>query len=268
MRGVIIAAGKGIRMGPSSDECPKCMLDFGGRPVIDYTLEALRGAGCDEITVISGHLAGRIRAPGCRMVVNTDYENNNILHSLMYARDCFGDSVLVTYSDILVNPAIHKTLAGTPGDIVTVVDKDWLTYYEGRTSHPTSEAEKAFIDTGGDHAGTVRVMGKHLDPAGASPSICAEFLGLWKMTAAGASKFLSHFEALDQRLTPTTAFRTAKEWRKAYVTDMLTDLIACGTAVSCLVVERGWAEVDTVQDYERLPSIASRQRLLEGDHTL
>jgi choline kinase len=255
-------------MQPYTHELPKCMLQFEGLPLIDYALKGLQGAGCEEITIVTGHLADQIPASGCRRVYNADYENNNILHSLMYARDCFDDSLLVTYSDILVNPIVYKSLAACPGDIVTVVDKDWEAYYAGRTHHPSSEAEKAFIEPDGDHAGRVKVMGKHLNPVTAAAELCAEFLGLWKMTAAGAKRFRAHFESVDAKLTPLSPFQTAKEWRKAYVTDFLTDLIDSGTAVHCLVIERGWAEIDTVQDYERLPAIAARQRLFrEGsDH--
>ena len=261
MKGIIIAAGEGIRMQPFTHQRPKCMLDVRGRPLICHTLDALRGAGCEDITIVIGHLADKIHAPGCRMVRNTGYKNNNILHSLMYARDCLDHAVLVTYSDIYVNPEVHKQLTATSGDIVIVVDSDWETYYEGRTYHPPSEAEKAFVEMGTGHMGNVRTMGKHLNPTDANPYLCTEFLGLWKMTASGARKFRAHFEALEARLDPMTPFQSAKQWRKAYVTDFLMDLVACGTTVNCLVIERGWAELDTVQDYERLVAMASRQRL-------
>lgn len=257
MKGIVIAAGRGLRMKQYTAEVPKCMLPVNGRPLLDYSLEALRGAGCAEVVIVTGHLGEKIQAPGCRTVRNDDYENNNILHSLMYARDCFDDDLLVTYSDILVNPDVHRQLAARPGDIVIAADRDWQPYYQGRTHHPVSEAEKAFVKSG-----RVTEMGKHLDPAQAGSALCAEFLGLWKMTAAGAKKFRSHFEALDARLSRTAPFQTAKEWRKAYVTDFLTDMIAAGSTVNCLVIERGWAEIDTVQDYERLPAIAPSQRLV------
>lgn len=246
-------------MRPYTDKIPKCMLLLNGRPLIAYILDALRGAGCDDITIVAGHLAERIKAPGCRVVRNTNYANNNILHSLMYARDLFNDDVLVTYSDILVEPDVHNRLVTTPGDIVIVVDMDWQPYYAGRTDNPVSEAEKVFVE--GNDGPRARVMGKHLDPLGAWPYLCGEFLGLWKMTAAGARRFRAHFETLDACLSPLAPFRAAREWHKAYVTDFLSDLIACGTEVNCLLIERGWAELDTVQDYERLPGIVHRQRL-------
>ncbi len=251
-------------MQPFTQERPKCMLEFGGRSLIAYTVDGLRQAGCDEITIVTGHLADQIRVPGCRTVLNTDYENNNILHSLMYAKDSLAGDVCITYSDILVNPGVYKDLAACSGDIVIVADRDWQPYYDGRTYHLPSEAEKAFIEVERHREGRVRRMGKHLDPLQANSYLCAEFLGLWKMSAMGARAFRAHFESLDRRLTPTSPFQAAKEWQKAYITDFLTDLIASGITVNCLVIERGWAEIDTVQDYERLPDIAARQRLALG----
>jgi choline kinase len=242
------------------------MLPVNGRPLIEYCLEALRKAGCADVTIITGHLGEKIHAPECQKVRNDDYENNNILHSLMYARECFHTDLLVTYSDILVNPQVYRQLVASPGDIVIAVDKDWHQYYEGRTFHPITEAEKAFVELGDDHMGRVKAIGKQLDPSQAASYLCAEFLGLWKMTAAGAKTFRAHFEARDAHLSPTAPFQSAKEWRKACVTDLLTDLIASGATVNCLMIERGWAEIDTVQDYERLPAIASGQRLVHWNH--
>ncbi len=261
MRGIVIAAGMGLRMGRYTAEMPKCMLPVNGRPLIEFCVEALREAGCTDVTIITGHLGEKIHAPGCRRLRNDDFENNNILHSLMYARDCFNTGLLVTYSDILVNTQVYRQLVASPGEIVLAVDKDWRQYYEGRTCHPITEAEKAFVELGDDQMGRVKTMGKQLDQSQAASCLCTEFLGLWKMTAAGARTFRAHFEALDARLSPTAPFQFAKEWRKAYVTDFLTDLIATGATVNCLMIERGWAEIDTVQDYERLPDIALEQRL-------
>ena len=247
-------------------ETPKCMLSVNDRPLIEYSLEGLRTAGCADVKIITGHLGEKIHAPECQRVRNDDYENNNILHSLMYARDCFNTDLLVPYSDILVNPQVYRQLVASPGDIVIAVDRDWQPYYEGRTHHPVSEAEKAFVESGCNQVGRVTAMGKQLDQSRAASGLCTEFLGLWKMTAAGAKIFRAHFEERDAHLSPTAPFHYAKEWRKAYVTDFLTDLIAAGATVNCLMIERGWAEIDTVQDYERLPAIASGQRLVHWNH--
>jgi choline kinase len=168
----------------------------------------------------------------------------------------------VTYSDIFVEPSVHRRLADTPGDIVLAVDRDWSDYYAGRDAHPMAEAEKVVVDPAPDATmGTVRAIGKKLDTVTEGSAILGEFLGLWKMTAAGARQFRDRFDTLDRQLPADAPFREAAQWRRAYITDLLMDLIHAGTDVRCLLIERGWAEFDVAEDYERLPATIHRQRL-------
>ena len=245
-----------------TEERPKCMLPINGRPLLAYTIDALRQAGCTHVTVVTGHLASRIHAPGCTTVFNADYTANDILHSLMYARADLDDDVLVSYSDIFVEPWVHGRLVDTPGDIVLAVDRDCQGYYHDRISHPVEGAEKAFVAPLPEaDMGSVRALGKKLKISDAGPYICGEFLGLWRMSAAGASAFRERFETLDRTLAPDAPFHEAARWRSAYVTDMFTDLLSADVDIRCLLVERGWAEFDVVEDYERLGEIIDTRRL-------
>lgn len=258
MRGIVIAAGRGVRMRPFSEAQPKCLLPIAGRTLLDWTVDGLRGAGCDEVVVITGHAGDAIDRQDVVRVTNTDYINNNILHSLMYARGYLDQDCLVSYSDIWVEPQIHRQLAAAPGRLVVAADMDWQPYYLGRTEHPLAEAENLFLHP---DDGRVTQAGKHLDPAGAEDVACAEFLGLWKMTADGARRFVAAFDAVDAGLSEREPFQQAHEWRKAYITDMLQHMIDAGERIGALQIARGWAELDTQQDYDRLPAIAERQRL-------
>lgn len=234
---------------------PKCLLPIADRPLLAWTIDRLRAVGCDEVVVVTGHLAAMIEMTGIVKVQNDDYQNNNILHSLMYAREFLRGPVVVTYSDIWVEPSVYETLMDTPGDIVVAVDKDWKTYYEGRTDHPFSEAENVDFTS----RGTVVQIGKSIVMGN---TIGGEFLGLWRMSGTGAALFSKNFEALEIALNPMDPFQRAREWRKAYITDMLQQLVDEGVRIDCAIVDRGWAELDTVQDYERLPSVVEQQRLV------
>ena len=46
-------------------------------------------------------------------------------------------------------------------------------------------------------------------------------------------------------------FVRAKTFNAAYLTDMLQYLVYNGVKVDCVTIERGWLEIDTVQDFER-----------------
>lgn len=59
---MILAAGRGERMRPLTDETPKPLLAVGGRPLIDYHLETLARAGIEEVVINLAWLGERIRA--------------------------------------------------------------------------------------------------------------------------------------------------------------------------------------------------------------
>jgi hypothetical protein len=152
---------------------------------------------------------------------------------------------------------VFDRLMATPGDIVAAVDGDWTAYYEGRTHHPVGEAENALYDA----AGTIVQIGKRVDPSRPGGCSVGEFLGLWRMTAAGTRRFLDEFDRADARLEASDTFHGAARWIESYIADMLQELVDRGAPVTAALVERGWAELDTEEDYERLPRIAARQRL-------
>src|SRR3569623_441699 len=64
MKAIIVAAGRGRRLGPETAEIPKCMVSVGGKPILHRQLEAMRAAGATEFVVVRGYLGERIRAPG------------------------------------------------------------------------------------------------------------------------------------------------------------------------------------------------------------
>ncbi len=65
VKAVVLAAGKGVRM---KSERPKVLHEILGRPVLDFVLRNLRLAGVEDIVVVVGHQAEKVRAaaPGCR----------------------------------------------------------------------------------------------------------------------------------------------------------------------------------------------------------
>jgi MurNAc alpha-1-phosphate uridylyltransferase len=56
MRAMILAAGRGERLRPLTDELPKPLVEVGGKPLIEYHLERLAAAGFREVVINQGHL--------------------------------------------------------------------------------------------------------------------------------------------------------------------------------------------------------------------
>ena len=55
-----MAAGEGTRLRPLTERWPKPILPIDGRPVIATLLRDLASAGCDDVTVVTGHLAEKV----------------------------------------------------------------------------------------------------------------------------------------------------------------------------------------------------------------
>ena len=77
MKAIIVAAGRGRRLGPETAEVPKCMVSVGGRPILHRQLAALAAAGADDVVIVRGYLGDRIAPavgapPPVRFVENPD----------------------------------------------------------------------------------------------------------------------------------------------------------------------------------------------------
>lgn len=62
MRAMILAAGRGERMRPLTDRCPKPLLQAGGRPLIAWHLLRLARAGIREVVINHAHLGEQLVA--------------------------------------------------------------------------------------------------------------------------------------------------------------------------------------------------------------
>lgn len=242
MKGIIIAAGMGSRLGALTQDKPKCLLEICGKSMLGHMLSAFAANNISSIALIKGYQGEKINIPRLTYYLNENYKNNNILNSLMYAEAEMNDDVIISYSDILYSPEVVSKLINTPGDIVAVVDKDWQGYYEGRTEHPLSEAEKVILD---DY-GKILEIGKIIS----EKPVHGEFIGMLKLTKAGCETFKSYFHKAEA-LYRGQPFIRAKTFEKAYLTDMLQYIVNEGITVNAALIEKEWIEIDTVQDYER-----------------
>ena len=58
---IILAAGQGCRLLPYTKDRPKCLLEVGGKSILEHQVEALHAQDIDRITVVTGYLGHLIQ---------------------------------------------------------------------------------------------------------------------------------------------------------------------------------------------------------------
>ena len=239
---IIIAAGLGSRLKKYTDNLPKCMLDFAGKTLLQRQIEAFKINGLNKISVIRGFKKEKISYPDLTYFENKEYKNNNILNSMMYAEEALNGHVIVSYSDILFEKEVVERLLKSEHDISIVVDIDWRDYYINRKDHPINEAENVIFDANNNVVEIGKILtGKH--------DVHGEFIGMLKLSPRGSEIFKKHFHRAKD-LYWNKPFQRAKTFQKAYITDMIQDMSDLGVPIHCVIIERGWKEIDTEEDYK------------------
>lgn len=245
MKAIIIAAGSGKRMGKHAEGRPKSLTDVNGKTILQRQIEALRRNGISEIIVITGPSKEQFTDSQLTYIPDKNYEEHDILGSLMVAKNHINNDVLILYSDILFEDKIINDLVSSNGDIGIAVDFDWKKSYEGRTMHPKSEAENILLLD--DKILEIR---KGIDTENGT---VGEFLGIIRLSAKGADKWIQRYENAERLYS--NKFHHAPSLKKAYLTDMIQELIDSGIDVRPIPISGKWCEIDTIQDLERAKSI-------------
>jgi choline kinase/DNA-binding XRE family transcriptional regulator len=242
-KSLIVAAGLGSRLKDHTENTPKCMLDFGGKTLLQRQLSSYKKCGIDDISLVRGYKKNKIDYKDIKYFDNDDFKNNNILNSIFYAEEEINGNIIISYSDILFEPFVVQRALDSDHDISVVVDIDWRDYYIDRKEHPLTEAENVIFNSNNE----VVKIGKI---ASEKEEVHGEFIGMIKLNHRGCEIFKQNFHRV-KKFFWNKPFQRAKVFQKAYLTDMIQELVDIGVKVHCVIIERGWKEIDTVEDYKK-----------------
>jgi L-glutamine-phosphate cytidylyltransferase len=242
-RAIILAAGKGSRLNGTAGDSPKCLVQLGGMSLIERQIRVLRGAGVDDIAIVVGCQADRVRracGQGPAYVENARYAETNSLYSLWMARPLLYEAFVVLNCDVLFHPALLTDLLASRHENALL-----LGYREA--SQPPYGDEEMKVKVRG---GRVLDMSKEMDPAEAD----GENLGIVKFGARGAAALV---DIMDELVSNGGLRDWAPRAFAAFARQY--PLHAIGT--------RGlpWIEIDFPEDYRRataeiLPAIVGDAR--------
>jgi L-glutamine-phosphate cytidylyltransferase len=227
---------------PTTADVPKCFAEVRGKRLLDWGLQALRANGIEQMCFIGGYQIDRVRAEYPEFIFrhNSNWENNNILASLMYAEDLMDEPFICLYADILYTAEVVQRLLSSKEDIALSVDTCWLARYEHRTLHPPDDAEKVTA-----HNGSITRIDRAIKPADAY----GEYTGIARFSARGGQLLKEHFHRC-RAAHAGKPFREAALFEKAYLIHLFQEMIEAGVTMAHADTPGDYLEVDTQQDFE------------------
>ena len=228
MKGIILAAGRGSRLGDATEALPKPLMPVGDKVCIDFAITALRPV-VSEIIVVTGyraesveaHLAAAWSGAPLISVRNADLEAGN-LTSLRAGRPLIeAGAFIVTNADHLFPEDMYTGhFKADPTSVRIACEK----------SRPILDDEMKVVDRDGRLAAISKTL----------PTYDGAYIGT---TAVGTDAAGSYWSAFDR-------VHAAKDLRTASVEMVLDELAASGTDSPrvCWIEGLKWFEVDTQED--------------------
>ena len=249
-RMIVLAAGRGTRLGALTDEMPKCMVPLEGTPLLSWLIRQARDV-VPEVVVVRGYQGQRLPAEdGVVFVDNPEFATTNMAYSLWCARDWFDDGFLLSYSDIFYNASVLAAVARSPAPIGVAVDRQWLPYWRRRFEDVVLNAETLRWGK----AGTISDIGRRPERV---EDIDGQYIGLLAFQGTGVRALREYM----QDRTVRTVRDAPPPLEAMYMTDVLRGLIDAGHEVVGISVNGGWLEVDTPNDLELARQLVRK----EGD---
>ncbi|MEN9577069.1 MAG: hypothetical protein RJA70_78 [Pseudomonadota bacterium] len=241
MNGIILAAGRGSRMGTLTGDQPKCFTELGGKRLIDWQLSALAAAGVQTTAIVTGYRAEAFAGLADVHFHNPNWANTQMVQSMLAAEAWLtAGPCVVSYADIVYEPDAILGLKSSAEDIAITYHTGWRALWEARFADPLSDAETFRLTP----TGLLQEIGKR---AASLDDIEGQYMGLLKLTPTGYAvirRFIS-------TLPPERQARLD-------VTSLLSGLLEAGQPIGAVAVSSRWYEVDTESDWRLYTGLVAR----------
>lgn len=242
MKVIFLAAGYGKRLGNLTESTPKCLMNINGKSILERDMEAFKKNGIYDFIIITGPNSEKFKFKNVEYIQDSNFENHDVLGTLMEGRQFLNDEIIISYTDIVYDESIVKSILDFKGDVGLAVDMNWEEAYVGRTDHPVAEAANVLIKNN-----SILKIGHHTTRFGEyTDDMIGEFLGIMKLSKKGSKILLDRYEELEKLHKGEYYERPSFEF--AYIVDILQDLVDHEIIVNPIRVSGDWSEIDTIQD--------------------
>lgn len=235
MKALILAAGRGSRLGNLTEDKPKCMVNLFGQPLLNHQIKAIKNAAIDNIAIVTGYKSNLIKNESIKKYFyNSYWESTNMVQSLISAHEWLSnDNCIVSYSDIFYPQHIINELAYSTGEVVISYDKNFKTLWNKRFENALDDLETFIID---DYSNLISIGSR----TNSYENIMGQYMGLIKLTNKAWKKIYSFINDKYGNIP-----------LKLDMTSLLMDLITNNIVIIKTIPFDGcWGEVDNKSDID------------------
>lgn len=257
VQAVIPAAGDprpGSDLGELVADKPLCMLEAGGKTLLDREVDLFTSCGIQDITVVGGYLGDRIKTGVGRVVMNPEYGATGEAYSILASRPYWKSKCVFVYSDVVFDRQILERLSASPHQATIVIDRAFqkrpkpgkvIDLVLADNLAPNSTGRRLELST----FKQVFRIGQSVNPGLAN----YEFIGMAYFQEEGLEELGRAWDEAQNEFRDRP-FYDAPGVRQADFTDLLQYLIDRGFPVRGLEIEHGWSEIRSLEDLERVRS--------------
>ncbi len=229
MQAIIMAAGKGSRLGGLTQGKPKAFAEINGRKLIEYNICLLKKYHIDEIIIVTGFQSEAFEdllkdEETVHFVYNPFYELMNVLGSFYMGMDRLHDDFIYMHADTLCEPSVFEKMICLDADVVLPVEYKVCDDEEAMKVHSEN--------------GKIVQISKQIPNAMAE----GEFIGM----AAFRRKVLPALKAKTRQLMKERAF---SDYFEGAIQRLIDEENFDIRAVS--MENAFWTEIDFIEDYEK-----------------
>ncbi len=233
LQGIILAAGRGSRLGRLTENKPKSFNKTGNKRYIDIVIDNFKKNNIKKINIITGYKKNLFRKFPQKKILNNKWKSTSIFYSLSRASKILKmNTCIISYSDIIYEHEALKILIKEKGDIVILNNINWKKIWKLRFKNPLKDLEN------------FKYRGKYLTKIGGKANsmsvVKGQFAGLFKISPKGWKMILnfnkSH-KVHTNKLDITTFFSKFLKKNK--------------NIIKVVNYDKSWFEIDTLNDFRK-----------------
>jgi choline kinase len=219
------------------------MVKLFNKTLLEYQIDVFKSCKINDITVVTGYEADKIKIEGVNFLHNQNYDTTNMVETLFCAKEKLTENVIISYGDIIFEKQVLQKLINSNWDSSVIIDSQWKKYWQMRFENPLDDVESLRIDENG----LITNIGMKVNSL---EEIQGQYIGLMKFKNEGVKNLKKIYEKA--KLKSVKGVNLLNEnipFEKSYMTDLIQAMINEGVKINAVKITNGWLELDSIDDY-------------------